>query len=133
MSDPGNEVSLPLTILRTLLEAQATASAHHNLCGIAESRALAAHPGDDFGRVLGWLWLAGRRMDCVVFVSDFFSEMREHSPALGQRLTWDELKRGLVQAIDPRLSRAEVDGLLNFLDDQLPKYYGRAPKRLNEP
>lgn len=132
----GPEVSVPVTVLSTLLVAEATASAHHKLCSGAENDILTKHPGDSLGKVLSWLWSAGRQDDCGRLVADYLAEMRQHNPHApdeGRRLTWADLEQGIAYALDPRLSERDVEALLTCLRENVPRYYGEAPKRLNAP
>ncbi len=64
----------------------AAASADYNLCsGQRGGTSLMLHPGDPFGKVLAWLWRSGRSQHAVVFVADYLSEMRNHSPQARSR------------------------------------------------
>lgn len=128
-------VVIPKRVLRTLLVAQAASAAHYNLCGSAGNSVMVSHPGDPFGRTLGWLWTAGLHDECVQLVVDYLAEMRQHNPNApqpGDRLTWESLQFGLRQALDPQVSPEETEALLEYLREQVPRLYGAAPKRLNE-
>ena len=128
-------VAVPVTVLEALLAAEATSSAHHQLCH-PYCKSLGSHPGDPLGRVLSWLWSAGREVDCIVLVSDYLAEMREHNPhhpEEGDRLTLEELLRGIRLSLDQSLRDSQPDELITFLEDQVPRHYGAAPKRLNAP
>ena len=132
----GPTVPVPMRILRTLLVAQASSSGHYKLCENSASTALMGHPGDPLGRVLSWLWSAGRQDDCVRLVTDYLAEMREHNPHrpdMGERLTWDELKTGLRHAADPKLTEEQSARLVEFLEVRVPRQFGSALKRLNSP
>lgn len=135
MSAWGASVSVPVTVLETLVVAEATSSAHHNLCN-PHSKATSNHPGDPLGKVLSWLWSVGREMDCVELVTAYLAEMREHNPhhpQVGDRLTLEELLLGIRQSLDWRLGDGQSDELIGFLRDRVPRFYGAAPKRLNVP
>lgn len=134
-SPEGDSVEVPLRILNRLLLAEAVASAHWELCG-QWSHAGFSHPGDPFGEVLAWLWASGRRDRAALFATDYLSEMRlhnPHSPAEGSRLTLEDFLVGVGQATSGALDHEQIVELRRFLDSEVPKYYGEAPKRLNTP
>lgn len=131
----GASVSVPVTVLQTLVAAAATSSAHYQLCN-PNCATRGNHPGDPLGKVLSWLWMAGREADCVELVSDYLAEMREHNPhrpEVGDRLTLGGLLLGIRQALDWRLEDGQSDDLITFLEGRVPKFYGVTPKRLNAP
>lgn len=102
----------------------------------SSSTSLANLPGDPFGKVLAWLWWAGRREDAAILVTDLLAELRVHnreSPEVGERVTWDGLRFGIQQAITGRLLESSVDALCVYLDHEVPKYYGQPLAHLNQP
>ena len=131
-------VSIPESVLDSLLAAEAASSAHYNLCEtvpIADQSA-PSHPGDPLGRTVAWLWSINERDRCTHLVADYFAEMRMYNPcrqAEGNRLIWNDLKYGIGSAASIALDSEQIDELLSYLDDQVPRFYGEAPKRLNTP
>jgi hypothetical protein len=132
---PARSFEVSDRILERLLTAEVCVSAHWNLCS-PHSVGDKSHPGDPFGEVLAWLWTTGRRDRAALFVADYLAEMRVHNPHApeeGSRLTLDALLMGVGFAVSASMDQPEIKTLQDFLADQVPRYYGEAPKRLNTP
>lgn len=128
-------VGLPSSMLGTFLAASAASAGHHNACA-GRNASMRFHPGDPFGKALGWLWSTGRRDQAALLVADYLAEMRVHNPnrVEGELLTWDDLKFGIRMALNPNdVPLNEQDELIEHMDKHVPGLFGRPLDSLNDP
>lgn len=126
---------LPTSLLSTLLVASASSAAHENACA-GRGAGMRFHPGDSFGKVLGWLWRTGRRDRAALLVHDYLAQMRVHNPhrVAGELLTWDDLKFGIRMALNPAdVPIDRQDEFIEYLDKHVPGMFGQSVKALNDP
>lgn len=136
MEKRESTVEVPSSLLDKLLVAEAVVSAHFQLCSPLSdpSNELQKHPGDPFGEVIAWLWSSGQHHRCVQTITDYLAEMRIHNPHRpeeGRRLIWDDLKTGLRNATSHRLDSNQINEMIAYVSDRVPRYFGESPTRLN--
>lgn len=69
----GRKVTVPRTVLASLIEPYA----HQTATSITERPGMTLHPGDNFGRVLAWLWTEGSEHEAVELVLSLYRALKE--------------------------------------------------------
>lgn len=96
-----------------------------------------AHPGDQFGETLWWLWNEGHLELTVSLVGTYLLEMRTrnpHHPEAGDRPTWNKVRKRLHCSLPDvaKENEEEVEKMLTHIEDKLPYFCGMSIKKLNE-
>lgn len=107
-------------VMNTLLDALPQAV-------MARYRPENSHPGDDYGRVLAWLWLSKRENDTVALVNSLHTELEEHGKAPG----WEEFTAGVASSLPKDLAPSERAHLLGEIEANSPMF--RAPSQRQPP
>ena len=125
----------PPHVLGYLLQAQATATAHHLRClddsqrGTAVGRdvqGLVWPPGDRFGDVLAWLWDTDQPDRAVQLVTDLLLQSRHVNPRRVERgPSLDELLTDLALSLPPSFMHAVV--LTEHLRQELSRTWDEVP------
>ena len=88
------------------------------------------HPGDRFGDYLTWLWREDQRGELCLVLTDLIADLRDHNTESKSSYTLENLLAG-VRLAAYHLTDDEVDALVELAREEVPKYYGGDPNRLD--
>ncbi|MGL4177527.1 MAG: hypothetical protein ACRCSN_15785 [Dermatophilaceae bacterium] len=107
----------------------ATSAAHRLLCSPYHrlAREGVAHPGDLYGKVLGWLWTSGQENRAIMLIVDLVGELRHHNPYVPEddRVAFSTVLAYLPLALPGDMNERFVQTLVNRAKAEVPKFFGQ--------
>lgn len=134
MKNWGKTVEIPVDILNFLILAEATRSAHDELCDPGTGTYHISKVDDTLGVFLSWLWDSDKKISCATLASNFLYQIQIGTVSgCHQRegLSLEDFLTILPLSLSPRLSDSETNELISFLRETIPGLLGESEGRLN--
>lgn len=134
MKNWGKTVEIPVDVLNFLIFAEATRSAHDELCDPGTRTYHISKVDDTLGIFLSWLWDSDKKISCAILASNFLYQIQTRTVSgCHQRegLSLENFLTILPLSLSPRLTDSEVNELISFLRETIPNLLGESEGRLN--